>query len=461
MPNVLLINPATTQLVETRTRKFHRRFPPLSLLYMASMFRNEGWTVKLADLSADPMLSEAEVIDIANFSQLVILTTNPFIDWQCPSYEIDVIINFCQKLPPERLVLTGNHGTHYPGDTIKKSGAKMVVRGEPESIVLSIAKAVIDQSSLENVDGISYQDNGKIKHNKMPQVESRLTLPKPAYDLVDLNNYRYELIGNNFALIETTRGCPYTCSFCNLSMFAKSYRKRPIQHILDEIDELVENHGCRSLYICDLEFAVNAKMATMVSEHLIERNYAEKYAFRWTCQTRADSVTPALLELLKKSGCELIHFGVESGNGDILSATNKRIDKDGIRKGIFAAQKAGIKTAAFFMFGFPGENINTYQETLRFALELDPTYASFHPLLAFPGSPLYTKEFGEGPYWDEPLPLYKFYFSQQQENEVNKFVKKAYKKFYLRPRYIWKQLNHGNMRHYKMQFNLFRSFVNK
>ena len=244
-------------------------------------------------------------------------------------------------------------------------------------------------------------------------------------------------------------------------MFAKAYRKRPTEDVLSEIDDLIEKHHCRSLYICDLEFAVNEKMATEVCEHLIERNYRSKFGFRWTCQTRADSVNPSLLKLMKESGCELIHFGVESGNGDILSATNKRIDKENIKKGILEAQRAGIKTAAFFMFGFPGENLKTYQETLDFALELNSTYASFHPLLPLPGSPLYTKTYGQSPYWDEPLPENKSYFTQHQEQEISQFIKKAYKKYYLRPRYIWQLLTHGNIRHYKMQFDLFRNFLGR
>jgi len=460
MSKALLIRPAPNQLVETNTKKFHRRFPPLSLLYIASMLRNENWQVTLFDMHADPKTNKEEVLSKAKEFDLIIVTTNPYADWQCPSYDIDPIIKFCQQLPSERLILIGNHGTHFPGDLLKQTGAKIVVRGEPEIIVSSIAKVIKSNDlNLKHIEGISFRVASTIIHNDIPKPSNEFNFPKPAYDLVNLQNYQYELLGGNFAILETTRGCPYTCSFCNLSMFVKRYRKRPAPHVLDEIDDLVENHGCRSLYIFDLEFAVNAKMAETVCQHLIKKDYVKKYNFKWTCQTRADSISAPLLKLMKLSGCDLIHFGVESGNNDILSATNKRIDKNSIKKGIFDTQQAGINIAAFFMFGFPGETQKTYQETLDFALKLNPTYASFHPLLPIPGSPLYTEKYGPSPYWDDKVPANMTYFDEKQALEINSFIKKAYKAYYIRPKYIWQTLSHGKLKLYKMQLNLFKNFA--
>jgi len=78
----------------------------------------------------------------------------------------------------------------------------------------------------------------------------------PAYDLVNLRDYHYELLGGNFALLETSRGCPYSCTFCNRSMFQNRYRRRTGEQILQEIDTLITVHGCRALYIFDLEFTL-------------------------------------------------------------------------------------------------------------------------------------------------------------------------------------------------------------
>jgi radical SAM superfamily enzyme YgiQ (UPF0313 family) len=454
MPNALLINPPSVRLVEKRTRKFHRRFPPLSLLITASLLRQKDWNVRLVDINATREFSSDKLRDEARRSDLVVLTTNPYADWQCPSLDIDHILDLARSLPPERLIITGNHGTHFPGGMLRETGAAVVVRNEPEQAALEVGEAWRGGAPIDQIQGISFKNGDGHRHNPPRALVPMDELPAPAYDLVNLNNYYYELLGERFALLESSRGCPYSCNFCNLSMFQNRYRKQSSERFLEQADALIETQGCRSLYVFDLEFAINRKMVEVVSKHFIDRDYVRRFGFRWSCQTRADSVDEDLLKLMKASGCSLIHFGVEAGDEGILKQTNKRIKKDAIRAGIAATKKVGIQTAAFFMFGHPGETRSDYQKTLDFALELDPTYASFHALLPFPGSPLFEQHHGKGPYWDEPLILKRSYFTAAQEAEISQFIKTAYIRFYLRPR-IWPGLMQGQWSNYARLAKLF------
>jgi len=441
MPAALLVNPPSRRLVERRTRKFHRRFPPLSLLITAAQLRDSGWSVRVLDLNADPLADTSTLRDLSRVSDLTVLCTNPYADWQCPSLDIDHILELSRDLPKDRLVVTGNHGTHYPAGILRETGAAVVVRNEPELTTFEVAEAWRRSGGLGDISGISFRDGEAIRHNPTRPLTPMKTLPAPAYDLIDLANYHYELLGDRFALLEASRGCPFSCNFCNLSMFQDKYRKQNTEEFLNQADELIEKHGCRSLYIFDLEFAINRKMVEAVSQHFIKKDYKRRYDFRWCCQTRADSVDGPLLAQMKESGCTLIHFGVEAGNEGILRQTNKRIRREQIRAGIEATRNAGIDTAAFFMFGHPGETEANYQETLDFAVSLNPTYASFHMLLPFPGSPLFEQRFGKGPYWDEPLSLKRSYFSPDQEKKISSFIRNAYLRFYMRPR-IWPGLLH-------------------
>jgi len=459
MAKALLINPAAAGLVATKTKKFHRRFPPLSLLITASMLRDRGWDVEINDLNANRKLTPELVEASAREADVVVMTTNSYMDWQCPSFEIAGMLAGARKLPGDRLILTGNHGTHYPGSLLSETGAAVVIREEPEWAVVETAEALRDGLSLKQVQGISYRAGGTTHHNPQRELRHMDEFPAPAYDLVDLADYFYEVLGGNFALLEASRGCPYSCNFCNLSMFQDGYRKRSPEAFLNELDDLVENQGCRSLYIFDLEFTINKKMVKAICEHLIEKDYAGRYGFRWTCQTRADSVNEKLLPLMKQSGCELIHFGIEAGNPDIIEQTNKKIKKEKLRAGVAATSAAGIKTAGFFIFGHPRETIDNYQETLDFALELDVTYASFHPLIPFPGSPLFREKHGQGPYWEEPLMLDQSYFTPEQEKMTAQFIRKAYLRYYLRPGQIWKLLRRGDWMNYLRQMTLFRSLL--
>ncbi len=463
MPKALLISPAPEGLVAKGTRKFHRRFPPLSLLITASMLENHGWEVQLNDLNADRRLSPKDVQENAKNADLIVMTTNPYPDWQCPSYRIASALEFARSLPSERLIITGSHGSLYPGAMLRETGAMAAVRDEPEQTVLETAQVLQQKgdpvSALAQIAGLSYRHGKRISHNPARKLCPMDEFPPPAYHLVNLGDYYYELLGGIFALLETSRGCPYSCTFCNRSMFQNRYRRRTGRQILQETDTLITVHGCRSLYIFDLEFTLNAEMVRTVCRHLIEKKYAERLGFCWACQTRADSVDAELLKLMKQSGCSLIHFGIEAGNPEILANTRKKISKDAIRNGIEAAKQAGIQTAGFFMFGLPGETAAHYQQTLDFALELNPTYASFHPLIPMPGSPLFEENFGKGPYWDEPFPENQTYFSPEQEREISRFVRKAYLRYYLRPRYIAERIFKGNRADHIRQCKLFLSFV--
>lgn len=463
MPKALLIAPSPEGLVAKKTRKFHRRFPPLSLLIIASMLQKQGWEAAVSDLNANHRLSPKQVTDRAADADMVVLTTNPYADWQCPSHAIQSVLEFARQLPSDRLLITGSHGSLYPGGMLRETGARIVVRDEPEQTVLETARIFqsknYSNSGLSQVDGISYHDGEEIRHNPPRQLSDMDEFPAPAYHLVNLGDYYYELLGDNFALLETSRGCPFSCTFCNQSMFQNRYRKRTSEKFLQELDALIEKHGCRSLYIFDLEFTINRKMVQRVCRHLTDKGYAKRLGFRWTCQTRADSVDEDLLKLMKESGCALIHFGVEAGNSGILSDTRKKISKESIRRGIQAAKRAGIQTAAFFIFGHPGETLTHYRETLDFAMELSPMYASFHPLYLIPGSPLFEKKYGKGPYWDEPLRLYQTCFTPEEEQEISGFLRKAYLKYYLRPGYIAELFFRGDWMNYMRQFRLFLGLV--
>jgi len=215
MPKALLINPPPEGLVGKKTRKFNRRFPPLSLLITASILREQGWQVEVNDLHANPLLSSEAVQNNAKSSDLVVLTTNPYADWQCPSLNVQAIFEFAQSLPGDRLIITGNHGTHYPGSVLKSTQAHIVVREEPEWAIVEIAKAMNDGRGLTDIAGISFQDQGEIVHNPQGKLSHMDEFPRPAYDLVDLAHYHYELLGGHFALLEASRGCPYSCNFCN------------------------------------------------------------------------------------------------------------------------------------------------------------------------------------------------------------------------------------------------------
>jgi anaerobic magnesium-protoporphyrin IX monomethyl ester cyclase len=210
---------------------------------------------------------------------------------------------------------------------------------------------------------------------------------------------------------------------------------------------VVKTVGARSLYFIDLEFTVNKKFVHLICDHMIK----EDYNLRWCCQTRADMVDMDLLRKMKKAGCKLIHYGVETGSEKVMDSINKNISLSAIENGISMTKRAGIEAACFFMFGFPGETDDDMEATIRFALKLNPTYASFHIATPYPGTELHRMT-GT----DELIP--EAYTAEHSLDDLRNTVRDAMRRFYMRPYYILSHFFKGTPALWKKQIKLFLEF---
>lgn len=304
---------------------------------------------------------------------------------------------------------------------------------------------------LADASGISYIDNDEVVSNPAADAIDLAALPVPAFDLFETERYFYEVLGDNFLLFEATRGCPYQCSFCSKVMYGAAFRKKTPEQMAREIDFALEHTPVKSAYFMDLEFTVARELAEEICRHLIERGSP----IDWCCQTRADRLDEEMVELMRRAGCRLVHVGVESGSERVLEATGKATSKDAIYSGVRMAQDAGLETLAFFMFGLPGETDEEREETIRFALELEPTYASFHFATPYPGSRLFREEglqIGD----DLSLPLVPL---GRDLDELKRWIRRAMRRFYLRPSYVWRHMRKASPSRWRRQLRLFASYL--
>ena len=428
--NVLLVNPSWDRYVSRKGHRINRAWPPLDLLNCAALLEREGITVDLLDARAqwrDPD-------DIAKASEAydkVFVTSSPLDRWQCPNLELDLFFERLQPLRHPQLYLMGVHGTHYPEEMLKRTTATAVIHGEPEWTVLELCQ----DKSFSDIKGLSYREGERIVSTP-PRPLSELTqFPIPAFHHLNFDRYGYELVGDRFALLETTRGCPFPCTFCMRDMYGgRAYRMKTPQQVAQEVDAALRA-GARSGYFIDLEFSLKREFTLAVCEALMP------FRSRWTwcCQTRADSVDDALLRSMKAAGCVLIHFGVETGSPEVMKAIDKRITLEQIDHGIRLCKQVGISTACFFMMGFPGETDADRRQTLEVAKRLDPTYASFHIASPYPGTPLH-----QSGTWGQLYP--ESTMAGQELEQLKRWEREVYRRYYLRPGYAWSVLRRGNIR---------------
>ncbi|NVM25915.1 MAG: radical SAM protein [Desulfobacterales bacterium] len=447
--NILLINPGWGKRISRKGRRFNRPWPPLSLMISASLLEKAGFTVRIVDGRVDRGW-HAKLKRSAPESDWIGLTSSPLDRWQCPNLEIGYFVDLARSLPSDKLLIMGVHGSIFPQAMLNQTRARAVIVGEPEQRLL----ALVTLEDWSAIPGIVFRKDGKACQTGRALPTSLSNLPAPAFHLIDPPRYAYELLGRPFALFETSRGCPYGCTFCLKTMYGPGVRYKPIEGLMVEIEQAVTISGFRYGYFIDLEFTTNRERALEICDQLIARNYP----FIWCCQTRADAVDAVLLKRMKRAGCRLIHYGVESGSSRILTDTRKRIDGDTIQEGIRLTHEAGIETACFFMLGFPGETRSEMEETIEFARNLNPAYASFHVATPYPGTAIgaLTSSSPDAPDSDMSFPTCR---EGHSPIFLNKMIRKAYISYYVRPAYILARLKQGNPLSLLRQLRLFAGFV--
>jgi len=239
----------------------------------------------------------------------------------------------------------------------------------------------------------------------------------------------------------TSRGCPGRCTFCSTKIFGKNIRSHSADYIIKEIKMLIENYGIKEISFYDDTFTANQKFVEKLCKSIIR----EKIDITWGCMSRANCLNYPLLKLMKKAGCHQIGIGIESADSRILKNIKKMMDLKQIEQGAKLIKKVGIDLRAMFMFGNPGETSKTVEKNIEYALRLNPDLVIFNIATPFPGTEMFEWAKNNGYLntfnWDKydlmnvvmELPTIK-------SNELKKYYKLAYKRFYMRPSYLLRKL---------------------
>jgi radical SAM superfamily enzyme YgiQ (UPF0313 family) len=424
---VVLARPAWTDLASSNENTYNRTWPPLSSLYIATALRDRGIAAEILDLQASRVDPEGAVSGIGP-EDLVFLSTADVDRWQCPNVEMEPIDRLAAALRTTRapVFLTGTHGAVAPEMMLRRTGARGVIKGEPEEAAVALATGTPPESvpGLLVRDGDSFQDTG-------PAVSVDLRrLPRPDYSLVDLDRYRYELLGERFALFEGSRGCPFPCTFCSRLLQGRPMRRKDPDQLIGEVEQAVRRDGVRSAYFIDLEFHLGGETNRALCDHLAR----ERLALKWCCQLRAREAKDDLLAAMAAGGCRLVHCGIESGSPERLQVLDKVGSVEEMAAGVRRILSHGMEVLCFFILGFPGESEREIEQTVRVALDLNPSYASFHMFTPYPGTE-YSVVPGEGPLFvpathPDAIPF----------RRLDRLRKRAYLRFYLRPRYVASRL---------------------
>lgn len=452
---VLLINPLDDGHLKVG---LGIKIPPINLMYLAAALEKASIKVKIIDDDLHNMGYE-KVADLASKIKPLLLgitsTTATIKD------SLKYIKMAKELLPNTLTVIGGSHVTFLPVETLKsEESLDVVVVGEGEETIVDLFEKYEKNgmNQLSEVPGIVYRHNDKIKQNKpRPLIKNLDDLPFPARHLIPFSSYKTSR--NQAGGIITSRGCVFSCKYCSSSLImGKKFRTRSPENVVDEIQLLAENYGIGELAFLDDIFMLNKKRATEVADEIKNRGLDLSFV----ASSRVDMVNRQFLEHMKNAGMSTLYCGVESGSQRVLDLMGKGITLKQAEDAVKAAKDVGLDVMGSFVIGYPGEKPAEIDQTIDFAIKLDPDYSQFSIITPFPGTPLYYELKEKGLLGSTDWSKYTVLESVINYDKlglsdklVERKMAKAYLKFYVRPRYL---IKHRNMINLLMR-TLLRSYI--
>jgi radical SAM superfamily enzyme YgiQ (UPF0313 family) len=412
--------------------------PPLGLAYLAAVLRQAGYPVRIKDALAEGMSWE-------DFTAYVAAQRPEILGLTGLSPTIATAFQAVRLARPfaQTIIMGGPHVSVWGQEVFRQCPElDLGVVGEGEDTVVELLAALARGASPAGIAGVIGPDFTGPPRKLRRDLDG---LPFPARDLLPLSRYTYPFArGKRVTTLFTSRGCPYQCIFCDKSVFGSRWRGRSAANILAEIDEIVQVHQITSLIIYDDLFTLDQERVRQVCDGILSRGYK----LDWKCESRVNLVDLDTLKLMKKAGCSLVAYGVESGNQKGLDYLQKKITVEQVRRAFALTHAAGLESLAYFILGIPVETFADELETIRLACELNPTYAQFATLSPYFGTRLYAEAVRQGWYReldvknpaDQDLRRAVLISPNWSEAGLKQILRRAHLSFYLRPGYILKRV---------------------
>lgn len=370
-------------LINAKSKNALPGYLPYGLLWIASVIREEGYEVRVYDRNVDG-IGLRGVLDryqpkVVGISCL----TGPVID---DAIEISRSIKRESREIP--IVWGGLHPTIFPYHVLKKDYVDYIIAGEGEYPVLELLEHLLKkEGKLEDIKNLGYKENGEIRLNPQRDFIDLDRLPLPAWDLVDIEKYYQQKFYSNRAItLNTSRGCPFRCSFCyNQAVNKRRWRGMSAEKILEHMRHLHSTYGIHGFQVYDDDFDANKKRLKEFCNLLLKK----KEGFSWQHFSRVNYAREEILKLEKKAGCKLIEYGIESGSQRLLDFIQKDQTISQIKEAFAICRRVGLATSALFMISLPTETKEEVGQTISLVDSLGAFQTICTIYRPYPGTNLY------------------------------------------------------------------------
>ena len=417
--SIMLIQPPVTRPMEFSAK--HVRvspFFPLGISYLAAYLEKSGkYDIHILDALAEGDIDEGTLVEGGKKirygltdEEIVekIKQCNPdAIGVSClfASLEKDMatVCRIAKEVNSEIVTIAGGHhvGSMPVGILEQYPPVDFAVKGEGEETLIDILDAVNEENqNFNSLDGVTFREEGKIiTKPKTKYIMDIDSIPYPARHLFDMQLYFDIAKSHGFSSEDTytqmvnTRGCPCKCTFCTLAApdgvpISVSQRRRSVENILDEIEQLQKVYGIKEIHFEDDNLTADKKWAAELFDGMAER----KFDVKWHVPSgmAAYTMSDELIGKMKASGCNAVTIAIESGNQKVLDKLmRKPLRLKTIPSLVKNIRKHGIDIRAFFLLGFPGETKDNMRDTLEYARNLELDWCVFSVTSPLPGTKIY------------------------------------------------------------------------
>jgi radical SAM superfamily enzyme YgiQ (UPF0313 family) len=404
--------------------------PPLGVLSMATVLRNKGFKADVTDCFIESLdKHDIAKYDLIGFSVMISNIENT----------LKTIQKIKRKYPEKLIIVGGPHVNSNPFFFIEKEFIDLVAVGEGEHTMLEL----MEKKNPLGIRGLYYKDenNKTIFNGERDRIKNLDELPFPDLSMVDYKKYDVTIKKRKYiSSIMTTRGCPFSCTFCFHSI-GRQWASRSPENVVNEIEYQVKEFGIKEICIFDDNFTLNVQRAKKICRLIIDRKI--RVILQFTNGIRVDRVDKELLRLLKDAGLWLVGVAPESGSEETLEKINKKFNLKKVEEVVRWCHEIGLNTHSYFMVGFPWETKEHIQKSIDLSLTLDTDLTQFSRVVPLPGTKLFEQmdlDINAGFESDRGL----FYGNVQHnvekisEAEIHKLIKKGYRAFYFNPFRIWR-----------------------
>ncbi len=412
MLDILFINPGDRKVVfQDLGKDLTAVEPPFQIASYASFLRNKGFSVAILDANAENISPQETAQSVKELNPLlvaiIVYGNQPSASTQNMSISGKIATTIKEKTNA-KVVIGGLHPSALPKRTLEEESVDFVIEGEEQIPLSQLIEVLKTHNDLSKVSGLWYTDNSITKNTPKPKLIDDLDkyLPLAAWDLLPMDKYRahnwhcFDNINSRmpYGAIYTSLGCPYKCTFCciNAPFGGSGIRYRSPELVVQEIEFLHKEYGIKNIKFIDEMFILDERHYMKIVDLLIEKDLDLNI---WA-YARVDTVHEETLVKLKQAGFNWLALGIESANADVRDGASKKMRVKDIQSIVNKIQDAGIYVIANYIFGLPDDTMESMQETLDMAQELNCEFSNFYCAMAYPGSQLYNIAMEEG--WQLP-----------------------------------------------------------